>query len=215
MPAPPDALLLLTPQCPHCPAVLQALGELVKQGRIGSMRVVNLGAHPEVGAELGARAVPWIRIGRFELEGAHTQAELALWTERAGTREGAAAYLAEQLKGGKLDRVTQFARRDREFMEGLLSLMGAADTELTVRLGVSAAMEGMEGDPALGQAIPGLEHLARHADAHIRGDAAHCLGLTHAPAAAMVLQELAGDREAMVRDIAQEALDRLAGKEPR
>ena len=34
MPA-PDALLLLSTHCPHCPAVLAALADLVKQGAIG------------------------------------------------------------------------------------------------------------------------------------------------------------------------------------
>ena len=68
MPA-PDAQLLLSTHCPHCPAVLAALADLVKQGAIGRLEAVNLEQHPEVGQALGVRSVPWIRVGRIELAG--------------------------------------------------------------------------------------------------------------------------------------------------
>ena len=45
MPA-PDALLLISTRCPHCPAMLSALADLVKQGTIGRLEAVNLEQHP-------------------------------------------------------------------------------------------------------------------------------------------------------------------------
>jgi len=50
-PSPPDALLFITPVCTHCPSVLQALSELVKQAQVGKLTVVNIAAHPEQAAE--------------------------------------------------------------------------------------------------------------------------------------------------------------------
>ena len=67
--APADALLLIATGCNHCPAVLEGLSRLLKQGRIGRLDVVNLAVHPETGQALGVRSVPWTRIGPFELEG--------------------------------------------------------------------------------------------------------------------------------------------------
>ena len=64
---PPDALLLLTSQCPHCPTVLQGLGELVKKGLIGRLEVVNIVARPDIAKQYGVRKVPWFRLGEFEL----------------------------------------------------------------------------------------------------------------------------------------------------
>ena len=49
----PDALLLLAPGCPHCPAVLEGLGALVKDGALGTLEVVNIAVHPERAAATG------------------------------------------------------------------------------------------------------------------------------------------------------------------
>ena len=45
--APPAALLLLSPSCPHCAAVLEGLAALVKEGVVGRLQVVNVAVHPE------------------------------------------------------------------------------------------------------------------------------------------------------------------------
>ena len=72
----PHAELLLAPGCAHCPVVLAALAELIKAGRIGRLEVINIASHPEEAEARGVRGVPWIRIGPFELSGAHTRQEL-------------------------------------------------------------------------------------------------------------------------------------------
>ncbi len=82
----PDAELLIASGCAHCPVVLSGLAELLKQGRIGRLDIINIAAHPELAEARNARSVPWIRIGPFELSGAHSAQELAVWVERAGRR---------------------------------------------------------------------------------------------------------------------------------
>ena len=84
---PPEALMLLGTSCPHCPVVLDALSELVKQGVIASLEVVNLEKKPDIAEQLGVRTVPWVRIGWYELEGLHSRAELQYWAELFGTSE--------------------------------------------------------------------------------------------------------------------------------
>ncbi|MDZ7585953.1 MAG: thioredoxin family protein, partial [Thiobacillus sp.] len=91
MPA-PDALLLISTHCPHCPAMLAALADLVKQGTIGRLEAVNLEQRPEVGQALGVRSVPWLRIGRIELAGVHGKAELAGWAAKADSEAGLADW---------------------------------------------------------------------------------------------------------------------------
>jgi thiol-disulfide isomerase/thioredoxin len=209
LPAKPDALLLLTSTCPHCPAVLAGLSELVKAGHIGRLEVVNIGARPDVAQQFGVRSVPWFRIGDLEFEGVHTPAELRQWAERAGTSEGLAEYFHEQLKAGALTRVGLRAAQEPQVLDALLRLLGDPDTELTVRIGVSAAIEGLEGSDMLQRAVQPLIELTRHRDAHIRGDAAHLLSLTRHPAARPHLERLLADDIEDVRDIAREGLEHL------
>jgi len=206
----PDALLLLTTTCPYCPAVLAALNDLVKSGAIGRLEVVNIGTHPEIAKQYGGRTVPWVRIGPFELEGLRSPAELKQWVERAGTPEGLAEYFHELLKEGALPKVSAQAARDPAALDALLRLLGDTDTELTVRIGINAVFEELEGSPVLQRAVEALIALGTHRDAHIRGDAAHLLSLTRDAAARPALEKLLNDGVADVRDIAREGLERLA-----
>ena len=206
----PSALLLLTSTCPYCPIMLAALGELVKRGDLGRLEVVNIGAHPEVAQQHNVRTVPWVQLGVFELEGLRSPAELKQWVERAGTPEGLAEYFHELLKEGSLQKVSVQAARDPLVLDALLRLLGDADTELTVRIGINAVFEGLEGNPALQHSVAALIALSTHPDAHIRGDAAHLLSLSHSPEGLPHLQRLLQDEVADVREIAREGLERLA-----
>ena len=207
---PPDVLLLITSTCPYCPAVLAALSELAKQGEIGRLEVVNIGTHPKVAQQHGVRTVPWMQLGPFELEGLRSPAELKQWVERAGTAQGLAEYFHELLKEGALQKVSAQAVRNPAALDALLSLLGDADTELTVRIGINAVFEELEGDAALQRAVAPLIMLSSHRDAHIRGDAAHLLSLTHNPLAQPHLQRLLKDEVTDVQEIAREGLERLA-----
>lgn len=209
----PDALLLLTATCPYCPAVLAALNDLVKSGDIGRLEVINIGAHPDVAKSYGVRTVPWVRLGPFELEGLRSPAELKQWVERAGTPEGLAEYFHDLLKEGALTKVSEQAGRNPAALDALMRLLGDADTELTVRIGINAVFEGLEGNPALERTVPALIALSAHGDAHIRGDAAHLLSLTHSALAKPHLERLLKDNIADIGEIAREGLERLAAKD--
>ena len=94
----PDALLLISTHCSHCPAMLSALADLVKQGTIGRLEAVNLEQHPEIGQALGVRSAPWVRIGRIELAGMHSKLELAEWAAKADSEAGMGDWVHMLLK---------------------------------------------------------------------------------------------------------------------
>ena len=119
---PPDAVLLIAPGCPHCPKMLDALGQMVKDGEIGRLEVINLAVHRERAVEFGTRSVPWTRIGNLEFEGAHSSAELRAWAKTAGTPEGIAAWCDEQLTAGHLGRVEARAHSNPLWLAALLAL---------------------------------------------------------------------------------------------
>jgi hypothetical protein len=207
--ATPDALLLLTSTCPHCPAVLASLGELVKAGKIGRLEVVNIGTHPQMAEKLGVRSVPWLRLGPYELEGLRTPAELRRWAENAGTVAGMAEYIAGMLKTGHLAQAIALLRRDPTEMSALLYLLADPATELHVRIGIGALMEEFTGDQALLALIPDLAGLLRHPEPHVRGDAIHFLALSESPAAIPHLRSALDDAAPQVRELAADALATL------
>lgn len=205
----PDALLLLSSHCPHCPAALAALAELVKHGALGRLEVVNVEALPEVARALGVQSVPWVRMGAFELPGVRTRAEYARWAERAVRPNGWADYFHELLKEARLPRLLELLREDGARLAHLLPIVANPEASLNVRLGAGAALEDFAATPAFAALVPALGGLARHADARVRADACHNLGLSGAADARPWLRERLDDADAEVREIARDSLEAL------
>ena len=93
---PPDALLFITPGCPHCAGVLEGLGEPVKQMLIGKMTVVNVAAHPELAAEYGVRSDACHLLGLASSAAARAPVEICLDDAHPEVREIAGEALAAQ-----------------------------------------------------------------------------------------------------------------------
>jgi thiol-disulfide isomerase/thioredoxin len=212
MPA-PDALLLISTHCPHCPAMLSALADLVKQGVIGRLEAVNLEQHPEVGQALGVRSVPWARIGRIELAGVHGKAELAEWSAKADSDAGLADWFHLLLKEGQLPKVQATIDADPALLAAVLPIVGNVDASLNVRLGAGVLLENFAGTDTLRALLPHLGELSRHADARVRADACHYLGLTGDASARPWLEAHVSDEDADVREIATESLQVLSSEQ--
>ena len=121
--SPADAMLLLSSTCPHCPKVLEALAQMVKQGQIGALEVINIAAHPERAQQLGVRSVPWFRIGPLQFEGLHSPEELQRWAQKANTRGGQGDYIEQLLSSGALARAIDFVGQDKSHWRVLIYLL--------------------------------------------------------------------------------------------
>ena len=212
---PPDALLLITIGCARCPVVLEALARLIKEGRLGRLSVVNCAAHPEQARALRARALPWMRIGPFVLQGAHSYGELSDWASAAAGSPDYGRYFAYLLESRELERVVELVRGAPELLDPLVGLLAETATPMGVRIGVGAALEELQTSGLLAGAAPLLERLCLLAQARTRADACHFLGLSGDPGAIPVAESLLDDPDPEVREIAQETLallrpDRLA-----
>jgi thioredoxin-like negative regulator of GroEL len=205
----PDALLLLSTHCPHCPAVLAALADLLKQGTIGRLEAVNLEQHPEVAQALGVRSVPWTRIGRIELSGAQSRAELADWAAKAGSETGLADWFHQLLKEGQLPRVQALIEAEPDLLTAVLPIVGNVEASLNVRLGAGVLLEHFAGTETLRALLPRLGELSRSDDARVRADACHYLGLADDVRARAWLEARLDDADADVREIAAESLESL------
>ncbi len=207
--APPDARLFIATGCAHCPAVLSAMAELVKQGLIGRLEVVNLMAHPEEAQALGVRSTPWIRIGPFTLQGAHSPGELRRWAERAGSEEGIADYLAELIESRQLDQALRDIRAHPEWRPVLMRLISDLETPIGVRIGVGAILEDLAEHDELGPLLPALRKMLEAPQPQLRADGAYYLGLARDPAVRAWLEPLREDPAPEVREIVAEALEEL------
>lgn len=202
----PDALLFITPGCPNCPVVLQGLSDLVKQSAIGKLTVVNVAAHPELAAEYGVRAAPWLRLGPFTLTGAHTAAELRQWAAWSNGEEGIIQYVEHLLAEGGFKQAGAFIAEDTSRLKPLLAIVAVPEKSLLVRAGVSALLEAYTNTPVLQNLLPQLAELTLHADHRVRADACHLLGLSGNPAARSHLEACVNDGHEEVREIAAESL---------
>jgi len=202
----PDALLFISSHCPHCPAVLAGLSDLVKRGVIGRLEVVNSEIHPEAAAAQSVRSVPWLRLGPFELAGARSAGELETWAKRASEPQGMADAFHDLLKTGGLGQVLALVAAEPARLADLLSIVANPEASINVRLGAGVVFEDYAGTPALQALIPALGELSAHMDARVRADACHYLGLSGGDAARPWLEARLEDADADVREIAREGL---------
>jgi len=207
--ATPAALLLTAPGCPHCPGMKRALETLLDEGLIETLETVDITTQTQRATELGVRSVPWLQLGSFELEGLHSLGELRDWAQRATTADGAKYYFSEALKAGQLAKVITMTRRHPAHLDTLLRLATDADTELSVRIGISAVVEDLAGSQVLVAHLDQVKALADNRNPRVRADACHFLALSGSPHAVPILEQLTRDTERAVRDVASDSLDEL------
>ncbi|WP_457670153.1 HEAT repeat domain-containing protein [Thiolapillus sp.] len=206
---PADTLLLIAPGCPHCQSVLHSLSELVKNGIIGRLEVINIAVHPQAAQQVNTRTVPWMRIGNYELRGNYSPGELKRWAEKAARDAGSADYIRELLERQELNLAIRHLKEHTEKLPQLLELMQEEDISLSVKFGIGAIFEALENSGLLEGLLPQLGALTRSNKANLRADAAYYLGLSHSPQARKWLTPLLQDPQQDVREIAAESLDML------
>lgn len=207
-----EAKLLISPGCPHCATMMSLLGELLKEGKIARLLMINIAEQPEVAAKHNVRSVPWLKLGELEFTGAHTRAELENAIDMSVSDDGQQRFLFDQLKNGQLDDVTELVSRDKSLLPDLIALLKGKEVPMSVRIGVSAILEGFQQESsALNDILPDLLELSESADETTRADACHFLSLLDSDAAHERLQQCINDESAMVREIAEESITDMAG----
>lgn len=205
----PSALLLIATGCQHCPAVLQNLSELIKEGRLSSLEVVNIVEAPERARELNVRSVPWVKLGPFELLGMKTRSELEQWIEKAEKPDDMSDYFEELMTSGEIAKVQQLVKESPDNIQALFNIMTNPKSSLSARIGVGAIFEELAGNSILKQNIETLGQLSQHKNAQVRNDACYYLGLSHDKGAEEYLRPRLEDENSDVRDAAEDALDTI------
>lgn len=206
----PDALLLLTGGCPHCPAVHQALTGLLKEGVIGRLEVVNVAIHTDAAETRGVQSVPWTQIGPYEIQGVVPPAQLKRYAQGIDDPAVFDAYVLDLLKSGKRARFEALVKREPPRIHALARLMTNPETSMTIRLGIGAVLEELHGTGLTEPLIPGLGALLESDDALLRADACHFLTLIGGEAIRPYMQVCLTHPDAELREMAEEWLGQAA-----
>ena len=188
---------------------MQALTNLVKAGKLARLDILNIELNADAATSNGVRSVPWVKLGPYELTGLRSQSDFEQWIERINDPAMMAEYFAEQITSGDMDKVRTSIEKNPPLFGVLLQLIGTDNTSLSVRIGVGALMEDFANSELLNNNIDALGAYTLHAQATVRNDACHYLGLSHNPAAEKYIRPLLNDIDAEVREVAAEALQNV------
>jgi len=208
-PSAPEALMLLSSHCAHCPGVLDSLSKLIKKGDIGTLRVINLEQHPEAMQEFKVRSVPWVRIGKHELSGAQTLEALQQRAQWALKENNLTADYDFLLSDGQVNKVVEAIKKDESSIQSIMELLRDSGTVLSTRIGIGVVFEEFSGSELLKTLIPDLAKLSQHKDVRIRADVYHYLGMTADKQAIPILESGKDDTDEEVRDIIADSLEEL------
>jgi hypothetical protein len=202
----PDALLLLTGGCPHCPAMHHALTGLLKEGVIGRLEAINVAVHTEVAEERGVQSVPWTKIGPYEIQGLISPAELRRYAQGVDDEAVFDAYVLDLLKSGKRARFEALVKQEPQRIHALARLMTNPESSMAIRLGIGAVLEEFQGTGLSEALVPELGALLGSDDALLRADACHFLTLIGGEVVRPFMQTCLNHADAEIREVAQEWL---------
>lgn len=205
----PSVLMLMGRQCAFCGAMMQILSELMKEGRLAELRIVNIEDNPQLAREFSVRSVPWLKLGPFELTGSRTKQELLTWLERASSFDGIGEYLEEILSEGNIGAANKLLQQYPAAMEHVIRIVADPEARINVRLGAGVIIEDRADTEAFKDYIPALVAYLSSDDPRIRGDACHYLSLTKDVTYVPEIEMLLKDENKEVREIAQESLEEL------
>jgi HEAT repeat protein len=132
--------------------------------------------------------------------------ELKLRVRAASGPGGMADYFHILLSEAGLKQVIEIVDRRPELLADLLPIVGNPDAAMNVSLGASAVFERYAGKEPLRVLVTKLGKLSEHADARVRADACHYLGLSGSPLARAFLEPRLKDDSTDVREIAADSL---------
>lgn len=205
--------LYIAPGCPHCPAMLEMAGDLVKQARLGKLEVVNIAAAESLARAAGIRSVPSFQQGDAVISGVLTRQQLLDWLDKS-SQDSLTEAFNQAFADGQLDDIVDRVTQQPALLEHLLGMLADIETPMTSRIGISAAAEHFANSPVLSNQVETLCRLSSDDHASTRADIAHLLGLSGSEAALPCLKQLSKDAFEDVRDTALEAIESIREQHP-
>ncbi len=205
-----EAFLLIASGCAHCTVMLTTLSQMLKEGQLARLNIINISEAPDAAASFNVRSVPWTQIGAVQFTGVKTRLEVEHLLSQQLDGGNLADYIQQQLAEGQLDAVSVLLHERPEHLPTLLKLLTDDELPIQVRIGIGALLEEFTGTPVLVSQIPLLNHLSENSLPSLRGDATYYLSLTHHPDALAAIRRRLTDEVDDVCEIAREAEEELS-----
>ena len=206
--------VLMSPACPHCPAVVGVVNQLALASTYVEVTIIDVTLFAEYGEKYGIRAVPAVVIDeQDQLAGAISE---DLLVDRLASSDPSSFHpdsFKKIIKEGDAERLAGMMVADGDLYSGSLELL--ADSDWSVRMGMMVVLEEVaERNPDLvRRAYPYILDLLEHEDDNQRGDTAYLLGLIGDASVMDRLEVLLNDANPQVAEAAFEAARRIRERE--
>ena len=199
--------VLIAPTCPNCPAVVRACAQVAAAWPALTMVVIDVQYFTALAGS--CRSVPTVVIdGAYTIVGPVSSRDLIELLQQRGEPGFLARALGSMVEAGRLAEVAPLLTSGEGFA-AMAALMrdGTMQQKMGLMLAVEQILEGSA--HAIDGAVPHLLPLLESEVATLRGDVADLLGQIGAPGAREALSLLLEDENADVREVAEEAIQRL------
>jgi thiol-disulfide isomerase/thioredoxin len=191
--------------CAVCPQMERIFHDLYQAGEVDEFLVVDVGDAPDTAKRYNIRSVPHYLINGLAFTGLRSRREILelLHNDDSLKQE---AWIREKLSAGELDPVESAVISEAATRHAVLSLLQDEDTELVVRIGLTAIIETLASRRIFDDLEVQFIALADHPEDRIAIDALYYLQLMATDAARDKLQATATKGRKSLRAQAQELL---------
>jgi len=198
--------LFVMPGCSLCPQMERLFDEMHKSGAINELQVLDVTEHPELAQQHNIRSVPFYLINGVAFTGLKSKKEIDQLLSQ-NSEQNWSVLIKQELGEGQLDTVEALIREKASAQEAMLMLLADAETELVVRIGLTAIIESLAEGSLLAPFEEKFIRLAEHEDERIAVDALYYLSLLDSPASMKTLTEIERSDKPVLREHARELLE--------
>jgi hypothetical protein len=198
--------------CQVCPQMERVFRTLLAQGDIAGLDVIDLGEEPQQAQKYAIRSVPYYLIGEVGFNGLKSAGEIKRLLQ-LGESGGWQDRLSEDFRQGDLAQAERDIRQHPTAQRAMIALLESPQTELLVRIGLTAVIESLASEGALNVLEEAFIGLADSTDKRIATDALYYLQLQASAAAVKKLREVAQGDDSTLAAEARDLLDELASSE--
>lgn len=159
-------------------------------GEIDELEVIDVAEHPKIAEEYNVRSVPHYLINQVAFSGLKTRREISDLLQQDEEKTWL-SRIREDLSGGQLAAAEKEVRDHAAARQALLELLQDEQTELVVRIGLTAIIESLAPGGMLLPYETQFIDLCAHADERIALDALYYLQLIGSPACLQALERIA------------------------
>lgn len=204
--------LFIMQGCAVCPQMERIFHEMHQKGAISGLQVIDVDKQPELATQHNIRSVPYYLINGVAFNGLKSRQEITRLL-RQNTTQNWLELIREELTGGNLDAAQQIITQNVSAREAMIQLLQDQQTELVVRIGLTAIIETLSSGHFLDPYEEQFIKMTQHKDERIAVDALYYLSLLSTPECLLTLSNIAKSGPKNLRDHACELLDESsAGK---